>query len=156
MLVDVPLGGGDRVLAAMLQAVGLSSTRRLERGFYQIGHWNFEHLTSAKLSQYTHEYPEGDGAWRVLDSMGLPSEYGVCDTPEQFMARFRDAMEASEHRWVVSFVVILKEDQEEHGWRWHKWGPYIGEKSPQREYLRDEGPEITQATTFHVYRVLRG
>lgn len=42
----------------------------------------------------------------------------------------------------------------EGGWRWHKWGPYVGDKHPEHEYLHDEGPEITQATCFHVYRVL--
>ena len=37
------------------------------------------------------------------------------------------------------------------GWRWHKWGPYIGTQDPQCEYLADE-PEIKEV---FVYRFIQ-
>lgn len=150
MLVNVPPTRPDPILAALGRG---TDTRHLSRGFYVIDHWNFELTTYARLAKtWIDSTIEVD-----LAGMGLEWDYGVCDTPEQFMERFGPALDASPRLWVVSFVVVRKEDQEPSGgWRWHKWGPYIGDKSPQREYLYNEGPEITQATTFKVYAVLSG
>ena len=38
------------------------------------------------------------------------------------------------------------------GWRWRKWGPYIGVKTPTTEYLDDE-PEIDSVLVYHLYEV---
>jgi hypothetical protein len=38
------------------------------------------------------------------------------------------------------------------GWRWHKWGPYIGTQEPKCEYIHDE-PEIEEVFTYHVYEL---
>lgn len=142
--------GSDPVLAMILSTISVGGGRtRLAKGFYRISHWNFDSEVAApKLEDYTEDWT---AKARDLDSVGLECEYGVCDSPEQFIERFGPAMEASPRRWVVSFCVIQKADEEPHGWRWHKWGPYIGTADPQCEYLYDE-PVITSATTFHAYR----
>lgn len=38
------------------------------------------------------------------------------------------------------------------GWRWHKWGDYIGTKTPTEEYLSDEA-EIEFVYAFTIYGV---
>jgi hypothetical protein len=76
--------------------------------------------------------------------------YGVCDSPTQFLDMYGEMLKKDSRNCVVSFVCIKKEDQEEMGWRWHKWGPYIGLQKPTTEYLRDE-PLIKEVYTYHVY-----
>mgnify|MGYP000101825354 CR=1 FL=1 len=52
----------------------------------------------------------------------------------------------------VSFVRIRRDEQSSSGgWRWHKWGKYIGKQKPQCEYIYDE-PEIEEVYTFSVYQ----
>lgn len=42
----------------------------------------------------------------------------------------------------VFFTPMVRAEQSpEGGWRWHKWGEYIGDHTPTAEYLYDE-PEI--------------
>lgn len=139
------------LVAAMHGGSGKPS--RLGAGFYQCGHWNFGDLCTPSLGRYDPN-ASFEEKYDALARVGLESEHGVCDTPEQFMERFGPALAADTDGWVVSFVVLQKADQSPRGgWRWHKWGPYIGDKTPQCEYLYDEGPEITQATTFSLFRV---
>jgi len=77
-------------------------------------------------------------------------EYGVCDTPEQFLELYRERLDASPRKFVLSFVLMDKSDPHWHGWRWHKNGPYIGKQEPQCEHFGDE-PEIQQVCMFHVH-----
>jgi hypothetical protein len=46
--------------------------------------------------------------------------------------------------------VIKANQSHEGGWRWHKWGEYIGKYEPQYEYLYDE-PEIEKVYVYHIY-----
>lgn len=152
MLVDVTLHPSDPVLTRIARAVAGDNAppRRLARGFYLTGHFSFEHECREKLDAFDFNTLDPSA---ILEDIGL-HEYGVCDTPEQFMERFGAALDALPGRWVVSFTVVKKADEpSDGGWRWRKWGPYIGDKRPGHEYLHDEGPEITQATCFRVYRV---
>jgi hypothetical protein len=58
-------------------------------------------------------------------------EYGVCDTPTQLARRFPD------FSGVLWMLPIYRADQDSEwdddigcflrGWRWRKWGPYVGE-----------------------------
>jgi hypothetical protein len=66
--------------------------------------------------------------------------YGVCDSVGQFLASetYRFYNERPEE-CVARLVEIRKADQPKRdGWRWHKWGPYIGTHEIQCEYLADE------------------
>jgi hypothetical protein len=56
------------------------------------------------------------------------------------------------HLATISVVTIVK-GTEESGWRWHKWGEYIGLGKPTREYLNDE-PEFADGIyTYHIFEV---
>jgi hypothetical protein len=113
----------------------------LEPGFYQIGHFSLGNLIGSQLKQ---EWP---------DIKGIPNCYGVCDTPSQFIRKYKKILSSDKRRFIVSFTIVLKKKQSESGgWRWHKWGPYVGTKKPQCEYLYDE-PKIEQACCYHIYEV---
>src|SRR5439155_5400474 len=57
--------------------------------------------------------------------------YGVCDSVEQFVEKF------PEFNGIIYLVPVYRSDQPKRdGWRWHKWGPYVGNYNiDHMEYL---------------------
>ena len=83
--------------------------------------------------------------------------YGVCDNWEQIFERIPEIKyyKESKEKFVIFLCPHIKKNQPDHdGWRWHKWGPYIGDQEPQYEYLRDE-PEIDMVYSFHISRIIK-
>jgi hypothetical protein len=81
-----------------------------------------------------------------------PADYGVCDRWEQIVERWPELVD-SERRLVISMTEMRREHQSpEGGWRWHKWGEYIGTQEPTHEYLYDE-KHIDSVFTFHIMEV---
>lgn len=104
-------------------------------------------------------YESGFNFSSILESNGLADpffkreptghfpEYGVADTVEQILAHF--PWEDDPRPFCISYCPVLKADQEPlGGWRWHKWGPYIGEHTITTEYLYDE-PIVEKVLVFH-------
>lgn len=82
----------------------------------------------------------------------LPSDHGVCDTPEQVLEKWPQ-LATDPRRFIIFFTEVRREHQSERqGWRWEKWGPYIGTKDSQAEYLYDE-PEIESVLVFQVLQM---
>lgn len=81
--------------------------------------------------------------------------YGVADRIDQVV----DLYNKNEGGWFKGNHVILCRKVTKNpnnpcsGWRWHKWGPYIGTQNPQCEYLNDE-PQIDEVITFSIYKVI--
>lgn len=113
-------------------------------GCYLIAHHNFRHLLdrSAILSEYTELPSKGEDCLNC---------YGVCDSVEQFLEVYKDALAEPHRRFVVGFTCVRKADEPpDGGWRWHKWGPYIGkQKVSGCEYLYDE-PNVEQVYCFSI------
>jgi hypothetical protein len=145
MLVDVRLfkvGVIDRTILSII-GDGRVLPERLAEGMYLCTHWNFDDI--AEVRQPWRESPP---VFNLFDF----NEFGVCDTPEQAVQKLN--LREIPQRACVSFVRIRRDEQPcEGGWRWHKWGAYIGDREPQCEYLHDE-PEIEEVYTFHVYEVV--
>jgi hypothetical protein len=83
--------------------------------------------------------------------------YGVCDSPEQFDAKYGEALRGCPIDLCVTFVHVEKDPTNKWkggGWRWHKWGEYIGAGEPTQEYLDDEELFPDGVYTFHIYEVL--
>ena len=138
MLIHEPavLAAGSDPIFAMLAAIsGRSGDKReLRPGVYQIGHFGSSHF----LSNYE-RYPN--------TSVG---SYGVCDSLENLLEKCPE-LEAPGREFVVTLTPIRKADEPANGgWRWHKWGEYIGAQEPQCEYIHDE-PVIEQVFCFHIY-----
>ncbi len=149
MLVDVELSSAGGPVQAILRIVsaqnedGPTSPKNIGTGLYLLGHWNLECEVAVKRELLEH-YPN-------LESKEC---IGVCDTPEQAMEYLKPEIEDPKRKFFIGFVRLRKEDQpKDGGWRWHKWGEYIGKQEPQCEYLYDE-PVINDVYTFHVYEIL--
>lgn len=77
----------------------------------------------------------------------------VCDSVEQALEYWKGAIETNDEQYIIALMPVFKKGQpEEGGWRWHKWGNYIGTQKPQCEYLFDE-PEIDKVYCAHIYHV---
>ena len=82
---------------------------------------------------------------RNFDSPIYWCNYGVADNASQvldyyenfLLTNYADYM--NDRKFIITMTPIFKEDQPEYGgWRWHKWGQYIGEFEPKCEYLYNE------------------
>lgn len=79
---------------------------------------------------------------------------GVCDNYEQILKEYPHIEICKDHTFFIYLTPITREEQpQEGGWRWHKWGPYIGDKNPQQEYLYDE-QEIEKVYIFDVFDII--
>lgn len=74
--------------------------------------------------------------------------YGVADDLDQIMSKYKKYLFDPDRLFILNLDLVRKSDQPAHdGWRWHKWGPYIGTQNPVAEYLADE-PEIEHVILF--------
>lgn len=81
--------------------------------------------------------------------------FGVADNLKQIV----DFYNANEEGFfkgnhvITCFEVHRNPEEPYSGWRWHKWGRYIGTQKPMCEYLNDE-PEIESVICFSIYKVI--
>lgn len=146
---------------------------RLAQGVY-LDHLNFdheiEHLTwdrdnnrydyaTSVLRLWTHEVYQPE-AWPtdLFDPeivQVTSAVYGVCDHWTQVLLRFPQ-LQNSEIPYLLRLSSIRKAHQPEHGgWRWHKWGQYIGvfqEQARNHEYLYDT-PDVEEVFTYEVHEM---
>jgi len=119
-------------------------------------------VNTHKLGVYTPKYPLEDGLINAHNHLTVPceayhefesgSEYGVCDGVKNFLEVFDEELKSIKERVFVLLTPIYRECQPEcSGWRWHKWGPYIGSYKQQHEYLYDE--DIDVVWLYHIYAV---
>ena len=78
------------------------------------------------------------------------SPYGVCDTFLDVIDEYPELSDP-ERVFILALTPIIKERQPaRYGWRWIKWGPYIGNQKITTEYLYDE-PFIEMVYVYHIY-----
>lgn len=136
MLINEPaVMLGDPILSIIAKVNGNQDyATKIMDGVYQIGHYGSSHF----LYEYEH-YPELS-----------VNAYGVCDGIVNLL-EYCPELESSDRRFVVTLTPVFKRDQpSEGGWRWHKWGPYIGAYEPTCEYLYDE-EDIDVVFVYHIY-----
>ncbi len=107
---------------------------------------------------YLNERITDDNEFYFNDKYGL-SCYGVADNASQVIEHFK-AIEKERGidfgDCVICLRPIRKDKQpSDGGWRWHKWGEYIGVKNPQCEYIYDEDDSIKFVWCFHLYSITR-
>lgn len=97
-------------------------------GVYEIGHFGCSH------------WPPG---------FANNHKYGVCDSYEQVLEHHKDFIEKVD--CIVTLTPILRENEPDWGgWRWEKWGEYIGTQNPQSEYLY-HNKHIDKVYVYHIY-----
>lgn len=88
---------------------------------------------------------------------GSLAKYGVCDNAHQVIAYYKpfwgELLRNRGRKFVVFMTPVLRANQERvGGWRWHKWGKYIGTQKPQNEYLYDD-KHIDLVFTYNIIEV---
>lgn len=90
---------------------------------------------------------ENEFWYEWIDDNTCIGSYGVADNIDQIKEYYKKQIEDPNNKYFISITPIFQEPEhagEGGGWRWHKWGPYIGNLNPQCEYLDDEdfGPDF--------------
>lgn len=77
--------------------------------------------------------------------------YGVCDNYQQILDLEPDLTNDPNRKFVIRLTSVKKANQSEQGgWRWHKWGEYIGVHEITTEYIYDE-PIVEEVFCYHIY-----
>jgi hypothetical protein len=135
-----------RLLSAILGGGNESGCTRLATGVYQAGDSNFDDFLG--LRDYEMKYPK-------LQQIGTSesfSPYGVCDKWTQVVKQCANLNLSDDIPYVLFVSPVRKSEQSKSGgWRWHKWGEYIGSQHRECEYLYDE-PHVERVYCYHIYR----
>lgn len=107
---------------------------------HSINNWCKQHATYCGIYKQHPTREEIHNAW----------DYGVADNIEQILEYYNNnPMFNGNH---VIFIHTIRKNYNG-GWRWHKWGQYIGTQNPKCEYLDDE-PEISEVLIYSIYQVI--
>lgn len=138
----------------------MDKNTRIAEGVYLVNDLNFENVLEANNIKIKDSYwsPRSEAIqefkkqgndtfdWDVISDItekvainyGIDldfSSYGVCDNYEQIL-KAMPYLETNKNHHIITMCPIHKKDQPEWGgWRWHKWGEYIGEHEIKHEYL---------------------
>lgn len=117
---------------------------KLAHGIYQISHFNGEY-----------EFVGITNTWPDLGTNYEFNCYGVCDSVENLLDKLGAVLATPDRNFFVTMVRVNRNPSNKGnggGWRWHKWGPYIGSFNSQCEYLDDE-EGIDGVYCYHIYEV---
>lgn len=86
------------------------------------------------------------------------AQYGVCDSIEQLKEYFKEEIEDPNRKFIITATPVFQDKENKGkggGWRWHKWGEYIGKLNSKCEYLDDEefGDDFKYVICFHLYEI---
>ena len=95
----------------------------------------------------------GDDIKEDIEYTGI---YGIADNVEQIKDYLKKYIDDPDEKYIIAVTPVFQHKGEKDGWRWHKWGPYIGTLNPQYEYLDDEnfGDNFKYVLCFELYKVL--
>lgn len=135
----------------------LTAPQEVRPGIFNVLGFNFDVSIEGQLSR-EQMYPP---LWEYYHKGEEFSEdtclnaYGVCDNVEQILARCPELETDPNRKYVISLSEVRKEDEEpDDGWRWEKWGPYIGTQNRHSDYLYYE-PEIESILVYHIYELTK-
>lgn len=142
MLVDIKIKRSE--IDSILSLMGQSGpNERVQEGIYMSPHFSFGH----QIQESHNEYPKFGENFEL-------GPYGVSDNVEQVLEKYKEWLDSPERKFCISFTKITKSEEDScGGWRWHKWGEYIGTKDPQHEYIYDEGDDIQEVYCYHIYEI---
>lgn len=125
----------------------------LEAFAYIIADCNFD---IGAITQYEKVKPKVSANIANLAMLGIypiDYEFGVADNLSQIYSHYDNLLSNPNQDYLILMVPEFKCAQSpEDGWRWHKWGNYIGVQNPQCEYLYDE-PDIDLVYTYRIVPV---
>lgn len=146
MLINpTPVKYQDPIIELMREMHGGLAVTKLYNGIYEIGHFNGKYEFEGKFEDYP--------SFEQTNEDEYLGAYGVCDNYQQILDKYPELMVRDRKFFVTLCKVTAAEEESPGGWRWHKWGTYIGTHDPQYEYIADEtGIEFVYC--YHIYEVL--
>ena len=131
------------------------SDRIVEDGIYMCG-FNFRHQEFMEFEDVLN-IPCED-AYQLFAPTYHKCQYGVADNIEQIKEYFKEEIQDPKRRYFISVTFVEQEKENKGkggGWRWHKWGEYIGTLNSKCEYLDDEdfGDDFEGVFCFHIYEI---
>mgnify|MGYP000638481365 CR=1 FL=1 len=126
-------------------------------GIYQCNFdFNFSHEEFLEFN--VDENIPFDQSYKVFAPTYHKAQYGVADNVEQIKEYFKEEIEDTTRKYVIACTPVFQDKENKGkggGWRWHKWGEYIGKLNPCYEYLDDEdfGEDFKYVICFHLYEV---
>ena len=88
---------------------------------------------------------------RDLDFKEKFFHYGVADNALNIIEHHPELNASDNRKFVVFMTEVRREDEPMlDGWRWDKWGEYIGTQNPQHEYLAFED-NIDSVFVYHIF-----
>lgn len=143
------------MLRAAFSDVGTRLPTRVYRGVYE-AHINFDKEIQDLIVDQWPAMNDNSIEWdRWIAYTDNPAaSYGVVDHWSQLPLQ---ALDADPRNLLVYLGLHRRADQPERGgWRWHKWGPYLGVHSPETstdfEYLHD-AIDVVEVWTYHIVEV---
>jgi len=84
--------------------------------------------------------------------------YGVADNIEQIKEYYKEEVADENKKYAIALTPVWQDKSNKGkggGWRWHKWGDYIGTLDSKCEYLDDEdfGDDFKYVIIFQLYAV---
>jgi len=140
-------------------------TLKLETGIYQSAFpFNFseeefiEKLEGWHYSENQRNPDETPLEYYVRNSENWVHQYGIADNIEQIKEFYKAQIEDPKDKFCIAVTPVFQDKANKGkggGWRWHKWGIYIGKLEPQCEYLDDEefGDDFQYVLCFHLYYI---
>lgn len=150
MLIDHSAFLRKNFILDMIAAVNGNSegAARIDKGIYLIGHFGSSDFPGREFKEWISDLKDSEGEWF--------GEYGVCDNYQQILDKCPMLGSLVDRSFTITLTQVRKSDQPaEGGWRWHKWGTYIGTHEIQHEYLYDE-KGIESVYVYHIYEYNRG
>lgn len=125
----------------------------MHKGVY-LAHINFDKEIEDLIVNHWPELRESLAFDKWIEYTGNPVAcFGVVDHWTQLPL---EALEHDERNLLVFLGRHAKEDQDERGgWRWHKWGPYLGvfqEQARANEYLYDT-PDVIEVWSYRIVEI---
>ncbi len=125
----------------------------LETGIYQSSFaFNFPKEEFLELQNLTWE-----DEYKIFPNYSK-AVYGVADNVNQIKEYYKEEIEDPKVKYAIGITPVEQNKENAGkggGWRWHKWGKYIGELNPQYEYLDDEefGDDFQYVLVFQLYKL---
>ena len=121
--------------------------------------YDYNHPLIRKIEKQIHEEFKDQNLMVSLTKIRDATEeyesfYGVCDNLEQVLEKYKDKVEDPAKNYIITLTPVLREEQSpDYGWRFHKWGEYIGTHNIKYEYLYEQ-KDIDLVYVYHLYRVI--
>ena len=147
MLIEMKKQHDEYGILAMIASMNgrENGMKQIQPGIYEIGHFGSSAWPNSQEYEHYPEFEELNGIWRNC--------YGVCDSVDDILELYADIIADPERQICITMTEIVRDQSNRGqggGWRWHKWGPYIGKMEPTMEYLDDE-PLIERVYVYHIY-----